>query len=271
MIAEYITVMADDEVKPGQYRHISTQAWWMAQIDQPDQDAGFYLAEHRLDYWVPFKWEDGWTLRRRNTGRVIRLSEGEPKSLRQDALHSLWPTGEWYADGGHFRYGDETKKVRRASVASWSTPDPQFLAELPLEPESLLERLAGPLDASASTTSARQFENALMLLRTGLVPANLRSSLCDALSRLPASSIIPGVINSAGVPAIGIAHKGSFYKSIVLLSQENGQFLGEQQTVADDMHDLPVGTVVTSTSVCVSVVDVVPEEQSQPSGEPVSV
>ncbi|ODU00436.1 MAG: hypothetical protein ABS81_23570 [Pseudonocardia sp. SCN 72-86] len=220
---------------PGEYLCVATRAWWTGFLSAP----GHRLAcifEQLLTEWVPHDPADDWLWDRRMTGerRWLVGNDDEARALGIDAS-PRWPTGRWQAAHGDW-FG--------AREASWGFPTPEFLAELPTEPDALLRRLegAGPGVRGVSKRVAA-------LLRTGRVPAELRAALYAVLDRAPGLAVEAGR-NVDGVEGIAFVVEDAGRRTELIVDPDGGAFIGERETVLDVPETgLPPGTVTSETAV----------------------
>lgn len=249
----------DEPLGPGQYRYIATHAWWMSMSDKYS-----YLAENLLETWVPADEEQEWLWRRDVTGarKWIVGTEQEARADGYPVDEVSWPEGEWRAPCGDW-FAEEEGREPCASRGSWQSPDAAFLASLPRDPGALYDRLRDDTDGRGKDPDLEVVVYVADVLRTGLVPADLRAALYRALAKVPGLEITEKVANLDGVKgtAYGISAEGERHDIIV--DPATGQFIGERQVAEDGFGDIPAGTVMEYTSVTTAVV---PEMGVRPAG-----
>jgi hypothetical protein len=246
-------VVSDRALAPHQYRYVETHAWWLGTFGPHH-----HLSEHRLRQWVPARPELEWVLERELTGAQTWLS-GSAEAARADGfdLRDVASVGRFRARYGAF--DADTDEISHATCArthaprrgSWQAPTAEFLERLPRAPSALLTRLQE--DNPGSWFGP--FAAAVTVLRTGLVPADLRAALYRALTALPGVSLRDAV-NVDGHACLAIVHDVGRTRTELMVDPVDGQFAGERDTLRSDSRSgLRAGTVISSTAVRTAVVD----------------
>jgi hypothetical protein len=238
-------VAIDEPLAPGQYRYIATHAWWMA--SSPDFA---YLAENLLETWVPADQTREWLWRRDVTGANKWLSGKKADTTIDD---SAWPEGEWRAPCGDWFAADEGR-APCSQEGGWQVPTAEFLASLPRDPGSLYERLRTDTDGKGSDPNLEMVVYVADVLRTGLVPADLRASLYRALAKVEGLQITEQVANVDGRKGTAYGISAAGRRHDVIVDPATGQFIGERQLTEDGYDGIPAGTVTEYTSVTTTVV-----------------
>jgi hypothetical protein len=258
-LLDLAVAVSDGPVRPDQYRYVETHAWWLGTFG-PHQ----HLTEHRLRMWVPKRTDRDWLLVRELTG-AQRWLTGSAELAREDGfdLRDVAPVGRFAARHGEF----DTSSADLSEDAvfdldgrcvggpmqrgSWKSPTPGFFARLPLDPQRLLEQL---LEDNPGSWFG-PFEAAVTALRTGLVPAPLRSTLYKALTGLPAVTV-GRAVNLDGRDCLALVHDAGRTRTELMIDPKDGQFAGERDTLrADARFGLPTGSVISTTAVGTAVVD----------------
>lgn len=262
--------VSDRPVAPGQYRYVETHAWWLGTFG-PHQ----HLTEHRLRQWVPVRPECDWMLERELTG-AQRWLTGSAAQAREDGfdLRDVAPVGRFLARHGDFRAAERGEQLdlhhdelgdvpglepgtscappRPPRRGSWQAPTTEFFDRLPHDPATLLALLRE--DNPGSWFGP--FAAAVTSLRTGLVPAALRSALYRALIGLPAVSVVERATTLDGLECVALVHDAGHTRTELMIDPADGQFAGERDSVRSAPRcDLPVGTVISTTAVTTAVVD----------------
>jgi len=240
----------DEPLGPGEYRYIATHAWWMA-----SRNEYAYLAENLLETWVPADEKQDWLWRRDVTGarKWISGTEAEAKEAGWPVDEPGWPEGEWQAPCGDW-FAVEEGREPCEMAGSWQVPNDEFLASLPRDTDELYDRLRDDTEGRGQDPDLEMVVYVADVLRTGLVPADLRAALYRALAKVPTLEITEKVANLDGVEgtAYGISAQGARHD--VIVDPRTGQFIGERQ-VSEEAHDnIPAGTVMQYTSVTTAVV-----------------
>ncbi len=249
--------VSDRPLGPGQYVFVQTHAWWLT-THGPHQ----HLAEHRLRQWVPACADRHWLLEREVTGRRTWLAGSAEEALAEGYdLRPAQPSGRLRAAHGAFEAVEDALDGPAAAPpcipavrprGSWRTPSMEFFARLPREVDALLARLRE--DNTGSWFGP--FAAGVAALRTALVPAELRATLCLALARLPGVTAVEGVANVDGEECLALVHDAGRTRTELMLHPADGQFAGERDTLRmDSPAGLRVGTVISSTAVRTGVVD----------------
>lgn len=257
---------SDRPVRPDQYRYVETHAWWLGTFG-PHQ----FLSEQRLRLWVPKRTERDWLLVRELTGGQRWLTGSAEQALEEGFdLRDVAPVGMFAAPHGAFdtsagyqdydvdldldrdlRPDAQCASSGPAPRGSWKAPTPQFFSRLPLDPQQLLAQL---VDDNPGAWFG-PFAAAVTALRTGLVPAPLRSALCKALTGLPAVTV-GRAQNLDGLDCLALVHDAGPTRTELMVDPGDGRFVGERDTVrADSRAGLPAGTVISTTAVRTAVVD----------------
>jgi len=243
-------VSVDEPLAPGQYRYIATHAWWMASMNEYS-----YLAENLLETWVPADEKQDWLWRRDVTGarKWVSGTEQEAREAGFPIDEAGWPEGEWRAPCGDW-FAEEEGREPCATPGSWQVPNAEFLASLPRDTDELYDRLRADTEDRGQDPDLEMVVYVADVLRTGLVPADLRAALYRALAKVPGLQITEQVANLDGVhgTAYGISAKGQRHD--VIVDPGTGQFIGERQVTEEGYENLPAGTVTEYTSVTTAVV-----------------
>lgn len=248
--------VSDRPARPDQYRYVETHAWWLGTFG-PHQ----HLTEHRLRMWVPRRADRDWLLVRELTG-AQRWLTGSAEQAREDGfdLRDVAPVGRFAARDGNFDtsaaddgFDSDGRCVGGGPMqrGSWKVPTPGFFARLPLDPQQLLTQL---LEDNPGSWFG-PFEAAVTALRTGLVPAPLRSALYKALTGLPAVTV-DRAVNLDGLDCLTLVHDAGRTHTELMVDPADGQFAGERDTLRTGTRfGLPSGSVISTTAVETAVVD----------------
>lgn len=243
----------DERPAPGQYRYISTHAWWLYTTEKGDRTFS-RLTENLIETWVPANPAGEWLERRSLTGERKWVVGTE-----QEAIDAGVPMEESHGDEQRAPCGDyyaEDSGQRPCMVpGGWQHPTPEWIAAQPRDPERLLAKLTAETEGRGDDPEQEILVYAADALRTGLLPADLRSALYQALARLPSLDVTDGTANLDGRrgTALGITADGT--RRDIIVDRRTGQFIGER-TVELDGHDAaPPGTVTAHTSVRVEIAD----------------
>ncbi len=232
----------------GQFSLVDTQAWWAVFAGHD-----VFLVENRISVWVPADPGDPsqpWLLDRAPTGHTRWISgdrdafnaAGGVGADGYPTMHVSAPCGDFYGSDGCARPG------------GWSDPTPAFLAGLPRDPALLYDRLRA--DAPVNDRGdAELLVYSADLLRTGLVPADLRVALYQTLARLPGLEITDSAANLDGRLGIAFGMNGGGERQDIIIDPATGAFIGERQVLTRDQDGAPAGSTISFTSVTTDVVD----------------
>ena len=245
----------DEPLGPGQYRYVGTRAWWMSTTFLRDQRFA-YLAENLLETWVPPEETQDWLWRRKVTGERKWLV-GSAEQMRAAGIspeRPAWPEGEWRAPCGDW-FAEEQGREPCREEGSWQLPDQKFMASLPRDPDALYQRLRADTEGRGKSPDLEMLVYTADILRSGLVPADLRAALYRALAKVPAVEVTQRVANLDGREGTAFGVSAAGKRHDVIIDPGTGLFIGERQVAEDARGELPAGTVTTYTSVYTAVVD----------------
>jgi hypothetical protein len=250
LAAAQTTDATDPVLGPGQYRYIETRSWGLTAGTDDDGHVIGALAEYRTQYWMPADLrQDGlavsgqtgehqWVVGTEADAHSINLAPDEPERITA-------PCARFYSGSDGICDGP----------GSWSSPTPAFLAGLPRDPAQLLTRLEhdAPVDDQGKT---ELLNLALGLLRNPVVlPADLRSALYLALSRIDGLTRTPGSVNLDGRPGTALGFDNGTHRTEIIVDPDTGEFIGEREVVTSTSLEIPTGTVTGYTSVSTGVAD----------------
>jgi hypothetical protein len=241
----------DEPLGPGQYRYIATHAWWMSSMDKYS-----YLAENLLETWVPADEKQDWLWRRDVTGarKWVSGTEAEAKAAGWTSVDEPgWPEGEWRAPCGDWFATDEGKKPC-TTPGTWQTPNAEFMASLPRDPDQLYDRLRKDTAGRGNDENMEMLVYVADMLRSGLVPADLRAALYRTLAKVPGLEITEQVANLDGQKGTSYGISADGQRHDVIIDPATGQFIGERQVVEEGYEYVPAGTVTEYTSMTTAVV-----------------
>ncbi len=143
---------------------------------------------------------------------------------------------------------------------TWQTPNAAFLAALPRDPQALRQRLYDDTAGHGRSTDGEVVVYVADVLRSGLVPADLRAALYRVLAT------VPGVEVTARRAAIGTDSGVAFgrYESVdgtrqeIVIDTATGDLVGEREVAVTALDGIPAGTVIGQTAVTRVLVDAVP-------------
>jgi hypothetical protein len=257
--------IGDVALKPGQYRYVRTHAWY----GFGDGLGVFYLTEQRNEEWIPANEKATWYWRdTRPVGakfftaadeRYVRTrNPGELKTQVERYTGRLGTMlAELHPDGSTSPAGDGI------APPSWGGPTSAWLATLPRDPDALLRRMYADAPPPKAGSSLDKYDFAFAavgdVLRSGLVPADLRAALYRAAAKIPGIKVVDSATNLDGRRGVAIARVQSEadLRHELIFDSAAGQLIGERDVAGANAHirNVPVGATVASTSFTVGVAD----------------
>ena len=142
--------------------------------------------------------------------------------------------------------------------ASWQTPTPAWLAELPRDTDALRDRLYADTAGHGRSHDGEVLVYVADVLRTGMVPADLRAALFRVLETVPGVEVVRR--HDDGLISIGRLESVDGERQEIVIDPATGAYAGEQSVATQGIGELgiPAGTVVEDASVTTTVVDTVP-------------
>lgn len=232
---------ADPPVAPGQYwqvRSVSVQEGGSS-LDNPARMGR--LETERTD-WIPVD-ADGSVFTVRDT-RFLGSADVT------DTSHHVW---EFPALEGHQPW--------------WSGPTPEFLAALPRDTDALRERLYADAAGRGQSLDGEVFVLIGDVLRSGVVPADLRAALFHVMQTVPGVEVTDhsAVLDGRTGVAFGRVEPGANERYEIVIDPETGTVIGEREVVANaEPHGIgararhETGHVLYQVSVTRELVDAVP-------------
>jgi hypothetical protein len=245
----------DPPLRPDQYRYVGTRAWWLSTVVRQDGAPLSALVENRIEYWVPADPASDWLMVSGTTGRYT-VVQGTEDELRATGALDADPAERITAGCGAF-YGPETNQC--TGPGSWQNPTPEFLAGLPRDPDELFDRLDRDAPDNSRGNAELLVYAADLLRNPLLVPADLRSALYQALTRVGGLTVTPGAVNLDDRPGTALGIDDGTSRTEIIIDPATGTFIGEREVTITDVDGWPAGTVISKTSVTNAVVDAIGE------------
>ncbi|KQO64238.1 CU044_5270 family protein [Curtobacterium sp. Leaf261] len=206
-----------------------------------------YVADDVSITWVPRSISRTWT----------RVSWSEPASTfyggaaAHDAARRDYATEAHRDTPNHERAagGDFTNGELGGTPAGTLTP--ADIPGLPRDPGALVRRIEAAPKSVGDTDTEHVFDTVAEMLRTGLVPADLRVGMYDALATLPGITVTERQASLDGRTgtAIGLADPSGSEQRQVIIDRSSGDYLGERMLQLERNGSIPAGTVMDSVSV----------------------
>jgi hypothetical protein len=117
------------------------------------------------------------------------------------------------------------------SPGGWSSPTPEFIADLPTDPRQLLERLRADHQQADEDTHGTELSilNSLAEgLNTGLYPAEVRANLYRAIALIPGLTVTEGVANLDGQVGTAYGLGNEHVREELIIDPATGEFIGSR-------------------------------------------
>ncbi|QFZ23560.1 CU044_5270 family protein [Saccharothrix syringae] len=257
--ADAITA-ADRPLGPGQYRYIATHQWNSSSMvnapaaGQPDAPSGWtWLRESRHEKWIPGDQALDWMERRTPLEGLKWLGGTVPESEAPKPEVTDTDTGERVGKCGDFFPNSQPKKVC-GDPTDWDNP--AFYEALPRDPQAIVDYLR-TATAHRGSAPATVFHWGVEILRTGLMPADLRAQWYRALALLDGVTAFEQGVNLDGRTGVAIGIEGPNERRELIVDPATGDFIGERTVAGPQPYDAWVrpGTVTGFSSITTTVVD----------------
>jgi hypothetical protein len=253
-LREAARAAADDRIPVGAFTKVveTERALGYASSDGQHYDEG-YLAPTTSTTWVPADVSGTW-VRETWSGPATTFYGGTAarKAAADDyATEAHRDDPRWErAAGGDFTVG-ELGGVQPGTLTVADLPG------LPREPAALVRRIEDAPRAVDTTDAEHVFDTVQQLLRTGLVPADLRATMYQALATLPGIVVTEEQASLDGRvgTAIGLPARTGGERQDVIIDRTSGAYLGERTVQTQRNGSIPAGALIDSVAVRVSPVD----------------
>ncbi|SCF18861.1 hypothetical protein GA0074695_4160 [Micromonospora viridifaciens] len=270
--------VSDQPLQPGQFYYLRTVAVAGNSIGGGPCGGLFYLRKDVYETWVPKAWEEQWMQRRVDEAERQFFRPSDEARANQCQLHALSastevrkaPAGLFYPEGLHrpakepqdgtgaVVYDLSPEEVtRRLAAGNWQSPTPQFMAGLPRDPKQLLERIYRDSKGQWDSHDDEAFLFVRDVLRSGVVPADLRAALFSAAALIPGVRLVSDSVNLEGRHGVAVAMSDEGKTRVeMIFDPETGDVIGEREVLLTPNHieGVPAGTAVAYTAVSRQVV-----------------
>jgi hypothetical protein len=228
----------DVVLQPGQFLYVRDNTMTSASGDG-DTIRWLYTTDDLYETWVPADQGQLWEHKRSSSG-VKKFLKGSAADVPDIPIEVL---GDWKARNGAF-FGEP-------NPATFATPSPAYLAALPRDPKQLYVKLRAEAAGDQGVELLRHIQSGL---DTGLIPADLRKAVFQALAYLPDLKIVGHDVDLAGRQgeAFGIEHDSQLEE--VVIDTATGQYLGSRTVLTADWQGIKAGTVLSSSTLTTKVV-----------------
>ncbi|GII21588.1 CU044_5270 family protein [Planosporangium mesophilum] len=277
--AEAAISASDPPLAPGQFyylRRVEVASTGIA--SRAPCDRLFYLHKNVSETWVPKDWDAQWMTRQTADAerRFLRPGDEAKAEACPDALAEpktevrKAPAGLFYPRGVS-RPGDEPRDssgtvvydwspeqiAERLAGGFWQEPTPPFMAGLPRDPRKLLERIYRDSAGAGRGRDDEAFVFVRDILRSGVVPADLRAALFSAAALIPGVRLVGDSVNLEGRHGVAVAMSDHGQERVELIfDPASGEVIGERRVILrnDYIPGVKAGTTVGYTAVSRQIV-----------------
>lgn len=141
-----------------------------------------------------------------------------------------------------------------------SFPSPGYLDALPRVPRRLLADIYQKTAGKGQSVDGEALVFIADLLRTGIVPGELRTALYKAAALIPGLTVTDEQATLDGLTgiAIGRVEDFSYFRHDIIIDSQCGLPIGERQVLTEPRGTMPAGTATTWMTVETSVSDTAP-------------
>ncbi|WP_020391613.1 CU044_5270 family protein [Kribbella catacumbae] len=242
-------VAKDPVIPPGKYRYRVSHAWNYGMTETSPNKGVSYLEESLIETWIPADRSQEWMERGVQTGNRKLISGTQQELEFVNRLMADSKPEVRRAKCGDFYLNEGEQPCARAG--SWQDPTPEWAAGLPRDPKALYQRLKkdSPRNSRGETELLVYAADAL---RTGDVPADVRSALYRALGYLDHLEVSDRAANLAGKTGIAYGSDDGTERQEIIIDPRTGDFIGERDVVTSGKDR---GRVIGFSSVATSIVD----------------
>ncbi len=144
--------------------------------------------------------------------------------------------------------------------ASWQSPSPAWLASLPRDTAALRDRLYADSAGQGRSTDGEAVVYVADLLRSGVVPADLRAALFRVLATVPGVEITSSEVQLGAGTGVGLAYYEATdgTRQEIVVDPSDGELVGERYLAVEGLDGIPAGTVIGTATWSRTLVDAVP-------------
>lgn len=248
----------DEPIAPGQYRYVVWHSWELSNrmltVDGDLDTQIRFLEERVVETWLPADNPEDCTKRYGNTGAYRWLAGDERRAKEAGVVPPALVGGEaTKACEGAYGPSPIGGQLLDPPRGWWAGPSVEFLASLPRDPAQLLDRLRADTMHDRNPDYRALFLISATLL-SGMVPADLRAALYQAIALFPGLEVTEQFANLDGQKgtAFGLSQAGT--RLDVIVDPATGQFIGQRQVDEVGASDVPPGTALRYTSMTNPVV-----------------
>lgn len=246
---------SDPVVGPGQYLKVATTAVSSGGMANTDGTSAAWLDKSTGEVYVPADRSQEWVW---NRGARV------PTQFFSERAEAAWEEIEKQVSGSP---GFKAEIVRADGGAFYGGPQTVIngipLEDMPTitrEPKELLKLI---YDRTVGAGPSAEIEAVVTIadtLRTGIVPADLRSALYEAAALIPGVTLTEQQATLDGRTGIAIGIEGPFGggRQDIIIDPDTGLMIGEREIALKATADFPAGTATSWSSIQTSVVNQAP-------------
>lgn len=238
----------DPPAKASQYWRITTTGTTMSTTaggtPAKPVSASYLVSSIRTEYVAVDGGRPTWFVQ--TPGKVVRQLSG-PKGYGAPATDR--PTEIW------------TMNLPPSTMpGSWQTPNPVWLRDVPRDPAKLRQRLYADAQGHGQSTDGEVLVLVADVLRSGLVPSDLRAGMYKVLATVPGVEVTATSATVGGRTgvAIGRNETAGMDRQELIIDPATGQVIGERSIAIKSVDGITAGTVIGDTAVTRTLVDAVP-------------
>ena len=237
---------SDPVVNPGQYLKIESTNINGSSFQDENRNEYHWLEREKGTMYVPANRDDEWVWER--STRVPTTFFDETTKEIALSMQSTEAKGELLRGKNGTFYG--------GSPFTSSS----YLSSLPRDPYLLLNNIYKRTLGSGQSIDGEAIVFIADLLRTGIVPADLRAALYKAAALIPGVTITDDQATLDGRKgiAIGRVEDASHFRQDLIIDPKTGLLIGERHVLTQPLGSIPTGTAVTWTGIKTSVSDKAP-------------
>jgi hypothetical protein len=252
----------DAPIAPGQYRYVAEHEWFPrgAAYRQGSAQPPDGKRERSTEAWIPQDWHADWMRRSKECFNVVSL-EGDPLPPEQwGCLPPAEQPHESVRPCGTF-----TPEWECGEPGYWTLPNQPFVDSLPRDPIALRERLFDDYEnylrrvpEAAGIPKVRPEQRVLSyagdLLKSGMVPADLRAALYRMIATIPRFTVTDPRASLDGRRGVAFGFEENGIRREIVIEPSTGEFIGTRQVYLRGGRGVPAGLEFYS-SVSTAVVD----------------
>jgi hypothetical protein len=234
----------DPVVNPGQYLKIqSTNLWASAAVDENRKEYQWLNTEKQTMY-IPADRNQEWVWER--SGRI-------PTTFFDDVSKEYVTRTQVSGPDAYVLRGANGAFYGPGSESTF--PSLSHLDSLSREPRVLLDDIYQKTSGKGQSADGEALVFIADLLRTGVVPGDLRAALYKAAAQIPGVTVTDeqATLDGRKGIAIGRVEGTSHFRQDIIIDPQNGLPIGEREVLTEPRGTMPAGTATAWTTVETSV------------------